>query len=47
MGFMPVAPRAQEAVPLLLAPELFTSTFPYPGVGMFIYFNLHLTLNKY
>lgn len=29
MGFMPVAPRAQEAVPLLLAPELFTSIFPY------------------
>lgn len=36
MGFMPVAPRAQGAVPLLLAPELFTSTFPYPGVGKFI-----------
>ena len=36
MGFMPVAPRAQEAVPLSLAPELFTSTFPYPGVGKFM-----------
>lgn len=24
------------AVPLSLAPELFTSTFPYPGVGKFM-----------